>query len=123
MLLVRNTGDHLSSLSAEKHEEFLKACEKYIGKLKAQGKLLAAQPLVKQGVVLSRAGKGWNEIPLHKDGDVQVGYYHILAEDLDEAIAIAKENPEFEYTATASVEVRPIKMKEQSTGFVYPKTN
>lgn len=123
MLLVRNTGHHLSALSAEKHQEFLNACEKYIGRLKEQNKLLAAQPLVKQGVVLSRAGKGWNVIPLHKDHEVQVGYYHIQANDIDEAIAIAKENPEFEYTLTASIEVRPIKMKEQNTGFVYPKTN
>jgi len=123
MLLVRNTGDHLSTLSPEKHEEFLKACEEYIGKLKEQQKLLAAQPLVKQGVILSRAGAGWNEIPLHRAGEVQVGYYHILADDIDDAIGIAKENPEFEYITTASIEVRPIKMEEQSTGFVYPKTN
>jgi len=51
---------------------------------------------------------------------VQVGYYHILAGDLDEAITIAKENPEFEYVPSASIEVRPIKTKEAETGFVYP---
>jgi hypothetical protein len=28
--------------------------------------------------------------------EVIVGYYHILAEDLNDAIAIAKGNPEFE---------------------------
>lgn len=41
---------------------------------------------------------------------------------MDEAIAIAEGNPEFEYGTTARIEVRPIKMKEESTGFVYPKT-
>jgi hypothetical protein len=53
---------------------------------------------------------------------VIVGYYHILAEDLEEAIAIAKKNPEFAYSTTARIEVRPIKTKEVITGYVYPKT-
>jgi hypothetical protein len=39
---------------------------------------------------------------------------------MQEAINIAKENPEFEYVPSASIEVRPIKTKESETGFVYP---
>ena len=53
---------------------------------------------------------------------VIAGYYHILAENLDKAIIIAKANPEFEYGTTSSADVRPIKVKEESTGYVYPKT-
>jgi hypothetical protein len=49
------------------------------------------------------------------------GYYHILANDMDDAIAIAKNNPEFAYTKTARIEVRPIKMKEESIAYTYPK--
>ena len=45
-----------------------------------------------------------------------------MANDLEDAIAMAKGNPEFEYTPTAKVEVRPIKTKEEKTGFVYPKS-
>jgi hypothetical protein len=37
------------------------------------------------------------------------------------SIAISKLNPEFEYGKSARIEVRPIKVKEESTGFVYPK--
>gem|GEM_PF-2480677 len=51
---------------------------------------------------------------------MQVGYYHILANDLDDAIRIAMEYPEFEYVPSASIEVRPIKAREIETGFVYP---
>ena len=40
--------------------------------------------------------------------------------DINEAIAMAKENPEFEYVPSATIEVRPIKMKEEQTNFVYP---
>jgi hypothetical protein len=40
---------------------------------------------------------------------------------LEEAIEIAKANPEFDYNPNTRIEVRPIKMKEGSTGYVYPK--
>ena len=53
--------------------------------------------------------------------EVIVGYYHILATGIDQAIEIAKGNPEFAYTTTARVEVRPIKTKETATAYVYPQ--
>jgi len=121
MLLIRNEGDAKASLSADKHLSFIKQCESYIGALKTQGKLIAAQPLVREGVVLSGTAEGWKEIPLNPGKQVQVGYYHILAKDMHEAIDIAKDNPEFDYVPTATIEVRPIKMKEEATSFVYPK--
>ena len=121
MLLIRNEGDAKASLSADKHLAFIKQCESYIGTLKMQGKLIAAQPLGREGVILSGTAEGWKEIPLNPDKQVQVGYYHILAGDMHEAIAIAKDNPEFDYVPTATIEVRPIKMKEETTSFVYPK--
>jgi len=45
---------------------------------------------------------------------------YILAHDIEEAIDIAKDNPEFEYVPSASIEVRPVKTKEAETGFEYP---
>lgn len=98
-----------------------KKCEHYIGKLKKEGRLIAAQPLVRQGIIISGSDGVWQETPLNETHEVQVGYYHILANDLKEAIALAKENPEFEYATTARIEVRPIKMGEEVPKFVYPK--
>ena len=121
MLLIRNQIDHQSNWPAERHTEFVSKCEAYIGNLKKEGKLISAQPLVREGKIISGTKGTWNESSFNENKEVQVGYYHILAEDLGEAIAIAKGNPEFEYSATARIEVRPIKMKEESTGFVYPK--
>jgi hypothetical protein len=63
----------------------------------------------------------WNEGPYNETKEVIVGYYHILANDLDDAIAIAKGNPEFFYTTTTRIEVRPIKMMDESTSYIYPK--
>lgn len=121
MLLIRNERDAKASLSADEHLAFIKKCETYIGDLKKEGKLIAAQPLVREGVVVVKAEKGWNEKMITTTNEIQVGYYHILAADMNEAITIAKNNPEFEYVPSASIEVRPIKMKEETTSFVYPK--
>ena len=122
MLLVRNEGERLAALSPEKRLEFVKKCEVYIGNLKKEGKLIAAQPLIREGRVITGTPSEWKDEPLQEKKEIQVGYYHIMANDLDDAVAIAKGNPEFEYTPTAKVEVRPIKTKEEKTGFVYPKS-
>ncbi len=121
MLLIRNQQDHPSDLSPEQHQQFLKDCMVYINNLIKDGKLKSAQPLVREGKMISGSKGAWKDGPFNETKEVIVGYYHIVAKNLDEAIEIAKGNPEFEYTSTARIEVRPIKMKEESTSFEYPK--
>lgn len=121
MLFIRNEGDAKADLSAEQHQQFLNACEVYIEKLKKNGNLKSAQPIVREGKIISGTPGDWKEGPYNETKEIIVGYYHILAENLDDAIAIAKENPEFAYTKTARIEVRPVKMMEESTAYVYPK--
>jgi hypothetical protein len=121
MLLIRNDIDHQADWSSERNLQFLKDCQEYIVNLKSSGKLIAAQPLVKTGMIVSRTDDGWNVRPMRGKGEVQVGYYHVIANDMDEAIAIAEENPEFVYGTHARVEVRPVQAEEKETGFVYPK--
>jgi len=120
MLYIRNEKDAKKSLTENQHIAFIKQCEKYIGILKSENKLIAAQPLVREGVVLKKTDSGWSEKDIVTDKEIQVGYYHILANDLDDAIKIAKNNPEFEFVPSATIEVRPIKTIETKTGFVYP---
>ncbi len=121
MLLIRNEGDSKATFSPNQHQEFLKACQVYIEKLMKNGNLKSAQPLIREGKMISGSNGVWKDGPFNESKEVIVGYYHILAKDLDEAIEIAKGNPEFAYTTTARIEVRPIKMMEQSTSYVYPK--
>ncbi|MFZ1081858.1 MAG: YciI family protein [Candidatus Kryptoniota bacterium] len=121
MLLIRNEIDHQENWPPEQHRQFLKKCEEYIGSLTKEGKLKSAQPLVREGKIISSQKGMWDDKPFNESKEVIVGYYHVLAADMDEAITIAKRNPEFEYGTTARIEVRPIKMKEESTGFVYSK--
>jgi hypothetical protein len=109
-------------LAAEEQLAFIKKCETYIAILKRENKLIAAQPLMREAVVIRKSGSGWIEKDITGDNKIQVGYYHILASGIDEAISIAKENPEFDYVPSACIEIRLIKTKETETGFVYPVT-
>jgi hypothetical protein len=77
--------------------------------------------LVRDGKIVSGSAGEWKVIPLPETGEVQVGYYHIQANSLEDAVEIAKGNPEFEFSTSARIEVRPIKTREKTTGFVYPK--
>ena len=120
MFYIRNEKDAKKSLTGDKHLAFIKACETYIGALKSKNSLIAAQPLVREGIVLSKTGTSWKERDIAHDKEVQVGYYHILAKDIQEAVSIAKDNPEFAYVASATIEIRPVKTKEEETAFVYP---
>ena len=120
VLRILNRGDNQKTWSPERHQEFVKKCEVYISGLQRAGRLRSAQPLAKQGVLLSRSGTAWTVAPLNVGDEIQVGYYHVRAANLQDAVELAKGNPEFEYSTTARVEVRPLKAEEESTGFVYP---
>jgi len=121
MLYIRNAGDAKANLSADEHLKFIKQCEVYIEQLKAKGKLIAAQPILREGCIISKPDNSWKTTLVDPTKEIQVGYYHILADSVDDAIEIAKQNPEFAFVPTASIEVRPVKTKEAQTNFVYPK--
>ncbi|HET6991587.1 MAG TPA: YciI family protein [Bacteroidia bacterium] len=121
MLLIRNEGDDKAKLSPEQHLQFVKECMVYIEKLTKNGNLKSAQPLVREGKMISGSAGAWKDGPYNETTEIIVGYYHILARDMDEAITIAKGNPEFAYNKNAKIEVRPIKMMEESTSYIYPK--
>lgn len=120
IFFIRKQSNSEQTLSTEKHQQFLKACETYIGDLKHKGKLISAQPIVWDGAIISKHYDLWLEENLDTNQEIIGGYYHILAKDLAEALQIAKANPEFTYNDGARIEVRPLKTKESSTGFVYP---
>jgi len=107
-------------------EEFLKACENYIQALKSDGRLISAQPIEEKGnMILSKVSatsknSDWKISPIKETKEVIGGYYHLLAKDLDDVIIIAKANPEFVYHPQSRIEIRPLKSKEESTGYLYP---
>jgi hypothetical protein len=119
VLLVRNDIDHRSPWSPEQHQQFLTKCEDYIENLTKKGELKSIRPFTRKGKIIYGSQGPRKEGTFNEAKEVIVGYYQIFAEALNDAIMLAKGNPEFEYAATARIEVRPIVMREESTGFVY----
>jgi len=120
MLILHSSEDLMEMLSFSEKKEFLHKVQNYIENLKNEGKLKSAQPLERQGRVISGTMGAIKDEPLPKSKEVIIGYYHILANDVYEAIDIARRNPEFEFGKTTRIEIRPIKMKEELIDYVYP---
>jgi hypothetical protein len=120
MFFIRKQGNSEETLSPERLKQFLKACEIYIENLKQQGNLISAKPFVWSGNIISGKPGRWIEKAYNESKEVIGGYYHILARDIDEAMDIAKENPEFTFNDNTRIEIRPVKMKEDQTGYAYP---
>lgn len=111
MILVRTEGDHLAGLPAEAQQAHVQKIGAYIGGLMESGKLKGAQPFEQEGASF-QGGKGvFKDGPFNESKEVIVGYFHITAENLEEAVAIAKANPMFE-EGQATVEVRVVKQME-----------
>jgi hypothetical protein len=119
-LFIRKQSNREQTRSPEQHHAFLKNCESYIDKLESEARLISAQPIDWHGNIISHNNGSWSNTPFNETREVIGGYYHIRAPDLEEAIATAKANPEFQYNPDTRIEVRPVKMKEERTGFTYP---
>jgi len=120
MFIIRNLNTHFASLPESEQKNFLDACKTYIEGLQKENKLIEAQPLAREGKMISGTKGSWHENPFNETEEVICGYYHILAKDIDEAVSIAKANPEFAFGTKARIEVRPVKTKEDTTKYVYP---
>ena len=111
MLFVKTKGDHLEGLSPEQQQAHVQKIGHYIEGLMQAGKLKGAQPLDMDGAIIHGTKGGFKDGPFNESKEVIVGYFHILANNLQEAIEIAKANPIFE-EVEGTVEVRPIKEME-----------
>jgi hypothetical protein len=108
LFLIRTEGDYCAAMPPEQYQQHLKKVGNYIQKLMEEGKLKSAQPLQLDGTIL-RGNKGvFKDGPFIESKEVIIGYYLILAKDLNEAKEIAKANPVFE-EIEARIEIRLIK--------------
>jgi len=109
LLLVRTEGDHLQELSPEDQTQHVQKVGGYIGKLMEEGKLKSAQPLEMEGTIVTSPKGKLKDGPFNETKEVIAGYFLIEAENMAEAIAIAKANPVLE-NEKACIEIRPIKI-------------
>ncbi|HTD67980.1 MAG TPA: YciI family protein [Candidatus Limnocylindria bacterium] len=106
MLFFR--GPHWDrGLSAEELQQVMAQVMAWFEGLKHQGKVKAGQPLGAEGKHVSgKKGRTIADGPFAESKEAVGGYLLVEAENLDEAVAIAKSNPTLEYGVT--IEVRPV---------------
>ena len=112
MLFIRTEGDPWQLMSPEQMQVHVQKGINYIGDLMQKGILKSAQPLDMAGKMVSGAAGSLKDGPFNETKEVIAGYFHIVAKDIDEALAIAKANPIFEDGLGAKIEVRPIRIVE-----------
>jgi hypothetical protein len=96
MLFIKATGNPVGKLPKEKQEEHIQKVGAFIQKTVSQGKMKNAQPLIPSGVILSNEEGNYTDKKINEKEEMILGYYHIQAENMDEAIKIAKSDPRFD---------------------------
>jgi hypothetical protein len=116
MLLIRTEGDHLLELSPAEQQKHIEQVMVYMGDLMKSGKLKSAQPLEQEGILISGTKGKLKDGPFNETKEVIAGYFLLEANDLDEAVQIARNNPVFESARNARIEVRPVKVMQGING-------
>jgi len=106
-LLLFRGKEWWNGLSAEELRTTMEQIKGWFDQLEASGKLKAAQPLAREGAVVSgRNGTIVADGPFAESKEVIGGYLLLQVDSLDEAIAIARSCPTLKFDMQA--EVRPI---------------
>jgi hypothetical protein len=95
MLFIKATGNPIGNLPQEKQEAHIKKVGGYIQNLAVNGSLKNAQPLIPNGVVVSNLDGSFSETAIDEKQEMIVGFYHIQAKNMTDAIKIAKSDPRF----------------------------
>ncbi|TMU56972.1 YciI family protein [Flagellimonas algicola] len=111
LLLIRSEESPKANLSPEQMQQHIEKVGGYLQRLTEEGKMKSAQPLEMEGTMLSYQNGKIIDGPYNETKEIISGYYHLLANDMEEAVAIAKQDPRFE-EGIWRVEVRPIKRVE-----------
>jgi hypothetical protein len=105
LLLFRGTNWH-RELSPNEIQEIMGRTNAWFERLAKDGIYKAAQPLEEEGATIAFSNGSIVDGPFTESKESVGGYLLLEADDLDEAISIAKQNPMIPYGLT--VEVRPV---------------
>jgi hypothetical protein len=108
LLLIRTEGDVWTDLSPQQLNEHIAKGTSYIGNLIKEGKLKSAAPLDVASKTTTDGNGTIKDGPFNETKEVIAGYFHIVAENMDEALEIAKANPIFSDIPT-KIEVRQMR--------------
>jgi len=111
LLLFRGGDAETARQSPEKWQAHMQKWTQWMGDLKAQGKLIGAQPLVTTGKVISGTKKVVTDGPYMEGKEMVGGYLACKADSYEEAVAIANNCPILEHDGIVEVrEINELKM-------------
>ena len=106
-LLLFRGNDWYNTLSPEQLQKAMTDFKAWFDRLTEQGKLKAAQPLVREGKIVSgKNGRIVADGPFAESKEAIGGYFLLQVDDLNEAVEIANQCPGLDYGI--DVEVRPV---------------
>jgi hypothetical protein len=104
-LLLISGKDWYSGLSPAELQRAMDQFKVWFDRLSASGKLKGAQPLAREGAVVTKGGVV-SDGPYAESKEAIGGYFLVQVETIEEAVAIAQGMPAIEYGA--KVDVRPV---------------
>jgi hypothetical protein len=107
LLILKTEGSVWTDLSAEQLQKHMEQGNAYIGNLVKTGKLKNANPVDKGSRIVTESNGIIKDGPFNETKEVVAGYFLIAAEDMKEAVEIAKANPIFKDIPT-KIEVHPM---------------
>ena len=112
LYLFRGGDEDFDSWTPEAQQNHMVVWEQWMGNLAQQGKLLGGERLFDSGTVVRDRGEVITDGPFVEGSEILGGYVIIVAKDQEEAIAMSKDCPIFDYKG-AFVEIREIMSEEQ----------
>ena len=106
-LLLFRAADWYNNLSPEELQQAMNRFKAWFDGLGEKGILKGAQPLVREGKIVSgKHGRLVADGPFAESKEAIGGYFLLAVNSLDEAVAVAKSCPSLEYGT--QIEVRPV---------------
>ena len=99
-------GGDTSSLSPDAQQAHMQKWFEWIQKLEAEKKYVGGEALIPGGKTISGQKKQVTDGPYAESKEVVGGYFIVLASNLEEAVAMVKECPD--YALNGTVEIREV---------------
>lgn len=97
-------GSQPGNSSPEQMQAHMSKWMAWIDSLAKEGKYVSGEPLMPGGKIVSgNNGKSVTDGPFTEGKEVVGGFFIVNASDMDEAVAISKHCPDFEFGATVQV--------------------
>ena len=107
LLILKTEGSVWTDLSPEELQKHMENGMAYIGNLIKTGKMKSGSPVDKGSRLVTDSNGVLKDGPFNESKEVIAGYYLIAANDIEEAVQIAKDNPIFKDIPT-QIEVHPM---------------